>query len=376
MGYHLSRRAVLKWLETPSVYQLAQDELYELDNDSFRFMKQCASPEGSSSKNSAFIDYCIDEGLLTPEKVAARRPPLKQSPAPSLRFLELQITSACNLRCGHCYIGDAGPNELSARLVRDILTEFEELQGLRVLITGGEPLLHTRFEEINEMLPHYSLRKVLFTNGLLLKKETIKSLKVDELQVSIDGLESAHDRLRGAGTFNRSLDAIKRALDTGFDVSVSTMVHQGNLADFDGMERLFKSMGVKDWTVDIPCLAGRMRDHAEFQVPPELGGKYLGYGYGGGLHASGQGYGCGLHLMSVLPDGKAAKCTFYGDHAVGAVQDGLLAAWRKIQPIRLTDLSCNCEYLEICRGGCRYRAEHLEGKNGRDLYRCMLYGIL
>jgi len=376
MNYYLSRRAVLKWLEVPSVYQIAKDELYELDSDSFRFLKNCVSEEGCTSKDGAFIDYCMEEGLLTTERVLVQRPPLKQAPEPSLRYLELQITDACNLRCKHCYIGDAGHNELSPNAIKTVLKQFEEMQGLRVLITGGEPLLHGKFNEINEMLPDFFLRKVLFTNGVLLKKDLINALKVDELQVSIDGLERAHDGIRGQGMFKRSLESVKHALDAGFDVSISTMVHGGNLSDFDSMERLFKDMGIKDWTVDVPCLTGRLKDNSGLLVTPEEGGRYLGYGYGSGLHSSSEGHGCGLHLMAVMADGKIAKCAFYHEAPIGMVDSGLRAAWSRIRPIRLNELSCTCEYLEICRGGCRYRAELLEGKGGKDPFRCKLYGIM
>jgi len=377
MNYYLTQRAVIKYLETPSVYQITKDELYELDNSSFEFFKNCASHGGCASlKNSAFIDYCLEEGLLTTTPTSVKRPALKQAPEPSLRYLELQITDACNLRCRHCYIGDIGRNELTPEQVMRLLREFEEMQGLRVLITGGEPLVHKKFPEINELLPDFFVRKVLFTNGVLLKKETLKTLKVDEIQVSIDGLEPAHDRLRGNGTFKYSLDAMKNALDAGFDVSVSTMVHHFNRADFDHMEQLFKDMGIKDWTVDIPCMAGRLKDNEELYISPEEGGKYLGYGYGDGLHASTQGYGCGLHLMAVMADGNISKCTFYGDKPVGSVGHGLRTAWGSVQPVRLNDLECDCEYLEVCRGGCRYRAELIDGKGGKDLYRCMLYGII
>ena len=376
MRYHLARRAVLKLLETPSVYQLAKDELYELDSASFSFLKNCASRDGGASTNSAFTDYCLEEGLLTTTPGAVQRPALKQAPDPSLRYLELQVTDACNLRCKHCYIGDTDHNELTPKQVAGILREFEEMQGLRVLITGGEPLVHGKFNELNEMLPDFFIRKVLFTNGVLLTKKALKALKVDEIQVSIDGLEPAHDRLRGTGTFTRSLEAMKQALDLGFDVSVSTMVHQCNLADFDSMEQLFRGMGIKDWTVDVPCLIGRLKEHAELYVSPEEGGKFLGYGYGGGLHSPNTGYGCGLHLMSVMADGRIAKCTFYHDRPVGNLELGLRATWSAVKPVRLKDLACDCEYLEVCRGGCRYRAELLEGENGKDRYRCMLYGIL
>jgi radical SAM protein with 4Fe4S-binding SPASM domain len=257
-----------------------------------------------------------------------------------------------------------------------VLKEFEEMQGLRVLLTGGEPLLHSRFDEINEMLPDLFLRKVLFTNGVLLKKDVLKRLKVHEIQVSIDGMSAAHDTLRGTGTWDVAMAAVRHALDAGFEVSVSTMVHAGNLGDFDTMEKLFKSFGVKDWTVDVPCSAGRLRDNRELMVSPEEGGKYLGYGYGGGMHATGSGYACGLHLMAVLPDGTAAKCTFYGDRAVGTIGEGLRTCWQRIRPIRLDSLDCKCEYLETCRGGCRYRAELLKNPHGRDLYRCSLYGLI
>jgi radical SAM protein with 4Fe4S-binding SPASM domain len=376
MSFSLARQTSLKWLETPSVYQLAKDELYELDEDSFRFLSSCASEGGCDNRDSAFIDYCLEEGLLTRERVTVVRPPLKPSPDPSLRYLELQLTSKCNLRCKHCYLGDVDDRELSTIQIRSALKEFEEMQGLRVLITGGEPLLHRSFSEINEMLPDFSLRKVLFTNGILLKKELLKTLQVDEIQVSIDGLENAHDSLRGTGTFRRVLEAAKGALDSGFQVSVATMVHGGNLDDFDEMERQFKNLGIKDWTVDVPCATGRLREHAEFHVSPEAGGKYLGYGYGGGMHTSGQGHGCGLHLMAVMADGRAAKCTFYSSRAVGMVQEGLRTCWQRIKPVRLETLQCHCEYLEVCRGGCRYRAELLGGHFGKDLYRCSLYGII
>ena len=46
MTYFLARQAILKWLETPSVYDIKKDELYELDDESFEFLKLCASENG------------------------------------------------------------------------------------------------------------------------------------------------------------------------------------------------------------------------------------------------------------------------------------------------------------------------------------------
>ena len=365
MLYYLSGRAALRWLEKPSIYNIAGDELYELDDESFRFLKACAAEEGCAAKDSPFIDYCLGEGLLQKERTIASRPVLVQAPVPSLRYLELQITDSCNLRCAHCSSDDAGRHELSPEQVRLVLSEFEAMQGLRVLISGGEPLVHQEFDRINEMLPDFLLRKVLFTNGVLLGKEKLKALKVDEIQVSIDGLEAGHDALRGPGMYDRSMRAVHDALDAGFSVSISTMVHSRNLADFDSLELLFKTLGIKDWSVEVPCAEGRLNIHEDLLVTPEAGGKYLGYGFGGGTHSAGRGFGCGLHLLTVTAAGKTAKCSFYADRSAGTIGQGLAAAWRKVKPVHLSELSCSCEYLEVCRGGCRYRAELAEGPGER-----------
>ena len=408
MNYFLTKEAVLKWLENPSVYHVKKDELYELDDESFEFLKKCASVNGCSKDETEFIDYCLEEAILTCEKTTRKRPPLIKASFPSLRYLELQITDKCNLRCRHCYIGDnitlpsgkltppalpagrqglppplkirggrgsyeTNGHELSTDQIKSVLQEFEKMQGLRVLISGGEPLLHSRFNEINKMLPDLFIRKILFTNGLLLSDGILKCLNADEIQISIDGLEEAHDSLRGKGTFRSAMDAIRRSIDAGFEVSVSTMIHAKNLNDFAEMDKLFNNIGIKDWSVDIPCVTGRLRENSDLYISPELGGKYLKYGHEGGLHSGTPGYGCGLHLMSVMADGRLAKCTFYADRSVGRIEEGLKKCWDRIIPVKLSNLMCDCEHIEVCRGGCRYRAELFGDPSGKDLYRCSLY---
>lgn len=54
MNYFLSPDAVLKWLEIPSIYHIKKDDLYELDENSFRFLKKCAAGKGNSSEEREF----------------------------------------------------------------------------------------------------------------------------------------------------------------------------------------------------------------------------------------------------------------------------------------------------------------------------------
>ncbi|TAL24646.1 MAG: SPASM domain-containing protein [Nitrospirae bacterium] len=123
----------------------------------------------------------------------------------------------------------------------------------------------------------------------------------------------------------------------------------------------------------MPCITGRLKRNTEFQLSPQQAGKNLKYGHGGGIHSGKKGFGCGLHLMAITAEGKIAKCTFYSDRYVGTIKDGLKKCRQKIKPIKLDKLKCNCEFIEQCRGGCRYRAEMLGDPLGKDLYRCGLF---
>jgi len=57
-----------------------------------------------------------------------------------------------------------------------------------------------------------------------------------------------------------------------------------------------------------------------------------------------------------MADGGVAKCTFYRSSSVGNVEEGLEECWRRIVPVKLDELACDCMVKGECRGGCRYRA--------------------
>lgn len=376
MRLYLSGTCALKRLECPSAYRIDTDELYELDEEAFRVLSDCSRPEGCEARGSEFTEFCLAEGILSGQRTEARRPPVEKSPVPSLRYLELQITRNCNLRCRHCYIGPPRNEELSVAEVGRVLGEFERMQGLRVLLTGGEPLMHSAFGGINDLLPRYAVRTIIFTNGVLMTGKRLRTLNAHEIQVSVDGMEKGHEALRGKGTYRKAMDCVRNALDAGFPASVSTMVHAENLDEFDLMEETFTRMGIKEWTVDVPCVTGSLAENPSLRLPPGVAGKYLGYGFGEGLHGGGEGFACGLHLMSVTADGGCAKCAFYSERPVGHIREGLAACWSRIKPVGLEALECDCPERALCRGGCRYRAELSGSPLGKDLYRCAYYGKL
>ncbi|MBN2654825.1 MAG: radical SAM protein [Nitrospirae bacterium] len=390
MRLYLLDYFALKNLEAPSVYNIKADELYELDAEAFSFLKKCSGPEGASpaDADSEFIDYCVHEGIITDKTPYKHFAAETNKPSfPSLRYLELQITDRCNLRCKHCYIGEPSGRELAPETILDAISQFEQMQGLRLLVTGGEPLLHRCFDSINDLLHSFRLRKVLLTNGLMLTKERISGINFDEIQFSIDGMRRGHEVLRGAGSYDKVMNSLENVLASGISASVATMVHSCNLDEFDEMDNLFSSMGIKDWIVDVPCISGSLGANNELSVSPEKGGRYFSYGFSEGMHGSSEGYGCGLHLASVLADGSVAKCAFYADRPAGNITEGLAICWKRIEPIMLSNLECSdvsCPWINECRGGCRYRAGISNGENFlaqsngisrlRDVYKCRAYG--
>lgn len=375
MKYYLSDKCELKLLEFPSLYNIHSDELYQLDESAFDLLKKCAMT-GCDVNDKEFLNYCLSEGILVNKMVNIRRSNILQSPIPSLRYLELQITDKCNLKCKHCYIGKPKNHELSIDNIKGLLEEFEDMQGLRLLITGGEPLMHNDFMKLNKILPQFRFRKILFTNGLLLNRDVLKKLNVHEIQISVDGMQKGHEAIRGKGTFKKVISKVEEAMLVGFDVSISTMIHKENLDEFDEMEGLFKSMGIKDWTVDMPSIVGNLEQNMDLSVSPDIAGKYLNYGFGEGLHGGDEGFACGLHLLSVLADGSICKCAFYSNNKIGDIFEGLRKNWEKIRPIRLDELECfslSCKVIDVCRGGCRFRAKD---KYKRDICKCYSYGII
>lgn len=358
----LNRNCSLKLLERPYVYDIETDELYEVDDKGFDFLSRCDGTVAVEEQleDKEFIDYCLTENILSvlsePLQVEAKKPNISQSPIPSLRYLELQITNRCNLACRHCYLGKAGGLDLDKETLFGIFKEFEEMQGLRVLLSGGEPVLHKEFWSINERLRDYAFRTVLLTNGSLITRETARRLKVHEVQVSLDGMEDSHDLLRGEGSFNKVISAIGYLQEAGIKISIATMVHSKNTSDFDALEEMIRNLDIKEWNVDVPCMAGYLKDNREFIFPPSESSRFLQYGFGGGSHGSSNGYVCGSHLCAVMPDGKVARCGFFTDEPLGTINEGIETCWKRLRHQRVDDLLCNCEYIEECKGGCRYRA--------------------
>jgi MoaA/NifB/PqqE/SkfB family radical SAM enzyme len=116
----------------------------------------------------------------------------------SLPILLLNVHEHCNCRCLMCDIWKRKDGrELD---LADFARHRESLRriGVRnVVLTGGEPLLHSDFEGLCAFLRSCDVRITLLTTGLLVaRRAAILAHAVDEIIVSLDGPEEIHDRVR------------------------------------------------------------------------------------------------------------------------------------------------------------------------------------
>lgn len=372
----LHDKAALKYLETPFVYQVARDELYEIDETALAFLQACDGSRqgGALTSDAEFVEYCIAEEILdaldrpAPVEIAVN-PPIN----PSLRYLELHLLHDCNLKCAHCYLGPARSEEMALADAVAVTRHFAAMGGLRLLISGGEPLLYRDLTAYLKETADLKLRRVLFSNGTLLDAEVAGRLDVDEIQFSLDGWESGHEALRGRGAFARTMAGVEAARDAEIPISFSTMIHRHNLDEFEQMKAFMEAVGAMEWGIDVLSVAGRLEKHMGLTVPYSQAAPYMAYAYGGGYHGSTEGYACGRHLMAVMPDGRAVKCGFYMDEPLGDARADLAGCWRRVPHVPLSDLECaDCEYIDECRGGCRFRAPR---PLAPDPVMCSLYGV-
>ena len=374
----LAPHCFLKRLETPALYDARADALYELDEEAVRFLAggTTSSSAARSPETAAFVDFCLGEGLLVPATAPSAvavpdAPPL----APSLRYLLVHVTDRCTLRCRHCFIGPQTGKDLPLADVLRAADEFAALQGLRFIVSGGEPLLHRHFWRLNERLPAYPFRSILLTNGTMVDREAARALRFHEVQVSLDGPEEAHDQLRGRGSFRRALGALRLLAEAGVPVSVATVVFAGNLERFDELEAILRELPLKGWSIDVPCPAGALLEHPDLLPDPGRAASLMARSFGGGFYGSSGDWACGAHLAAVMADGTVDKCGYFTGLRSGQLREGLAAAWSRIPRWRLGDLACRCPHLAECRGGCRFRAQAHGNPLGPDPAMCHQRGV-
>ena len=166
--------------------------------------------------------------------------------------IQWKITNKCNLKCKHCYLGKLDGFELPFEKANEIADTIINSNVMEVTISGGECLTYKGIEEIIKKFLINGIKVNVFTNAVLLKNvlDRIDSgiLNTNALlfYVSVDGLKSSHEQIRGKNTFDKTIENIKYAIEKGYPVVTNTVINKTNYCDIMDMIVLLKQMGVKD----------------------------------------------------------------------------------------------------------------------------------
>lgn len=166
-----------------------------------------------------------------------------------LPVLVLNVHSRCNCRCVMC---DIWKREASSELrAVNLQRHRESLRRLAVrwvVLSGGEPLLHSDLGALCAFLRDLQIRLTLLTTGLLLIKRASEVAEwFDEVIVSLDGPAAIHDAIRrvnGAFQLIQSGAARVRQFRSGMRITARTTVQKANHRHLRETVAAAKSIGL------------------------------------------------------------------------------------------------------------------------------------
>jgi MoaA/NifB/PqqE/SkfB family radical SAM enzyme len=253
----------------------------------------------------------------------------------------LYITERCQLRCGHCYMGDRLERGLTLDYDKatQIIEYCSRLGGEYITFLGGEPTLHPDLPRLVDFAIECGYRQIMInSNGLLERTiDRIAPQKLHYISFSLDGATAAiHDQIRGANTYEKTVRCIRQTTTAGYPVRLITTISKINIHEAAAMLELADELGVQMLNFHLFSEEGRgignpqwslapqewidFYDYLEtikhnyrtsiwyppsYATPTKLK-RYVEEGYRGCV-------GCALDRLSIFPDGRAYVCSVMFD---------------------------------------------------------------
>ncbi len=184
---------------------------------------------------------------------------VKEHFAPNLHVrplvAELFLTDNCNLRCVSCACWRSTTREeLTTDEWKDVLGQLAELSIHKVNFTGGEPLIRRDAVELMRYARAVGIRRMhLNTNAILLKPPKVEEVidaGVRSFNVSVDGPQEIHDRIRGRKNAfevtTRHLSHLASLRQSyGLRIRMNFTVMRDNVHALPDVARLAQGLGVR-----------------------------------------------------------------------------------------------------------------------------------
>ncbi|MGD2164508.1 MAG: radical SAM protein [Anaerolineae bacterium] len=329
-------------------------------------------------------------------------------------------TKACNLRCIHCYYtakAQPDPDELTTDEAKHFIDNLADFGAPVLLFSGGEPIMRDDLFELGAYAVKRGLRTVISTNGTLIdpaKARRIKQAGFSYVGISLDGIGATNDRFRGlTGAYVTALEGLHSCQDADVRTGLRLTLNKHNLEDLSDILDL-----LRDEDIPRACFyhlvyagrADRMRhddltleetraavdmifdralafhhlgvDIEILTVDNHADGPYLlqrvrreqpeRYDEVRSLLKASGGNASGIGIAAVDHVGHVHADQFWQHHTFGNVRerpfgeiwtdttDPLMAGLKDRKPL-LKGRCSRCQYLDLCNGNFRVRAEAVHG---------------
>jgi MoaA/NifB/PqqE/SkfB family radical SAM enzyme len=137
----------------------------------------------------------------------------------------IDITNSCNLKCSHCYWWkEERPEELGDEAMIAFMKSLRAKGMTAAIIYGGEPMLRPKMCEAASLIFDHPL---IFTNGT----QGFSPINAEWI-LSLDGTKAVHDAIRGSGTYDCSVENLRRAPRKPVVHTTITRQNRHNLEEF------------------------------------------------------------------------------------------------------------------------------------------------
>lgn len=139
-----------------------------------------------------------------------------------LEDIILYVTMRCNAKCDHCFCWE----DLNIGIPEMSVEQFERMAETmppvrKIVMTGGEPTLRKELPAIFAAFASRGKAETIHVNSNGLKPDLVEQIVHAckephphtglDFQISIDGLEETHDRIRGVpGNYKKAVESLRR----------------------------------------------------------------------------------------------------------------------------------------------------------------------
>jgi MoaA/NifB/PqqE/SkfB family radical SAM enzyme len=145
-------------------------------------------------------------------------------------LVQLVVTRRCNLSCGYCSEYDAVSPPVDTELLERRIDHVASLGTLVLTLTGGEPLLHPKLDQLIARVSSHGIVCTMISNGYPLTKEWIRRLnaaKLSLLQMSVDNMEPNEFSQKSWSQIRKKLELLRE--HATFGVNINAVLGSSNL---------------------------------------------------------------------------------------------------------------------------------------------------